>query len=480
VDEAGFRQAMDEHRTASGGGKAMGIMSGDEVETYREVLEDLQATGKFQTGGVRFDPYTQLEVEAPVAALFKAGTYMEAVEEGDQVEVLLPQTCFYVESGGQVSDTGTIVSTVEPRWEIRVDDMRKPAAGVIVHSGIVVKGSPKVGDMAIAAVDSTRRHDIMRNHTATHLLHAALHEVLGEHARQAGSLVAPDRLRFDFTHPEGLTLEEIGKVEAYVNRTILEGHALNIRVKGLQDAIAEGATALFGEKYGEQVRTISIGTPERFSYELCGGTHVAETNDIGVFLITSEGSAAAGIRRIEAVTGRKAYELIQHRFHALKEAAGLLASPVDEVPDKVQSLLADLDRARRQNQAVRQEMIAQEFTLQLDKAAKTNGSAVLGAVLPHADADTLRLMTDRFRQRYPSGAVVLGSAVEGKPVLIAAVTEDLVKRGLMAGDIVKAAAQLVGGSGGGRPTLAQAGGKDPARLGEAVETIYQVVKDKLK
>ena len=246
------------------------------------------------------------------------------------MEVLLPQTCFYVESGGQVSDTGNIVSIKEPRWEIRIDDVRKPAAGVIVHSGVVVKGSPKTGDTALAAVDAARRRDIMRNHTATHLLHAALHEVLGDHARQAGSLVAPDRLRFDFNHPEALTSLQLDQIETYVNRTILEGHRLQIKVKSLQDAIGEGATALFGEKYGEEVRTISIGTPERFSYELCGGTHVSETNDIGVFVITSEGSAAAGIRRIEAFTGRKAYELIQKRFHTLKDAAGILSTTADD------------------------------------------------------------------------------------------------------------------------------------------------------
>jgi alanyl-tRNA synthetase len=320
----------------------------------------------------------------------------------------------------------------------------------------------------------------MRNHTATHLLHAALHEILGEHARQAGSLVAPDRLRFDFSHPEALTSHQLEQIETYVNRTILEGHHLDIQVKNLQEAIGEGAMALFGEKYGEQVRTISIGTPERFSYELCGGTHVSETNDIGVFVITSEGSAAAGIRRIEAVTGRKAYELIQKRFHTLKDAANLLATIPDELPEKEQSLLAELDHARRQVQSLRQELISHEFNRVMGEVKQVKGAVVLGAVLKNADADTLRQMTDQFRNKYPSGAIVLGSAVDGRPVIIAAVTEDLVKRGLNAGDIARNAAQLVGGSGGGRPTLAQAGGKDASHLAEAVETIYQTSEEKLK
>jgi alanyl-tRNA synthetase len=350
---------------------------------------------------------------------------------------------------------------------------------MIVHIGQVAQGQPKVGDLSIAAVDAQRRRDIMRNHTATHLLHAELHQVLGSHARQAGSLVAPDRLRFDFTHPEPLTPDELERIESGVNRAILDNYALAIVTKPLQQAISEGAMALFGEKYGETVRTITIGEPEPFSYELCGGTHVRETGDIGLFLITSEGSAAAGIRRIEAVTGRCAYELVQRRFRTLKQAAGLLTTGVEDVPEKTRALLDELDRAHKQIGGLRQEMAAAEFDRYLEKVPVVAGVPVLTAVLPNADADTLRHMADRFRQRYPSGVVVLGSAEGGRPTIIAAVTEDLVKRGLNAGELAKAAAQVVGGSGGGRPTLAQAGGKDAGKLPEALQLVPQLVEKKL-
>jgi alanyl-tRNA synthetase len=320
----------------------------------------------------------------------------------------------------------------------------------------------------------------MRNHTATHLLHAELHTILGDHARQAGSLVAPDRLRFDFNHPEGVTPTQLAAIEAGVNRAILENYRLTTITKSLQQAISEGAMALFGEKYGETVRTIRIGYPEPFSYELCGGTHVAETGDIGLFLITSEGSAAAGVRRIEAATGRAAYELVQRRFKALDQTARLLAVPADDVPAKVNDLIDDLSAARKQTAAIRQELAGVEFSRQLDHVPQVSGVPVLALALPNADADTLRQIADRFRQRYPSGVVVLGSVQDNKPVLIAAVTEDLVKRGLHAGELIKAAAERVGGSGGGKPTLAQAGGKDPSKLSEALDQVVPFVQRKLK
>ncbi|HZU86654.1 MAG TPA: alanine--tRNA ligase, partial [Anaerolineaceae bacterium] len=311
VDEVGFRAAMEDHRLASGAGKAFGPLGGEDVDIYRGVLEDLIAAGKISVSGVTYDPYHELEVEGEVLGLIRDGLAVSEVSEGDRVEVILPRACFYIESGGQVSDHGTIVSVGEPRWEIAVREMRRPASGVVVHVGEVIKGNPKTGDQAIAAVDAQRRWDTMRNHTASHLLHAQLHTVLGEHARQAGSSVAPDRLRFDFNHPQAMTAQELEKIEAGVNGVILENYSLNIVQKPLAQAMAEGAMALFGEKYGEEVRTITIGDAEQISYELCGGTHVRETGDIGLFLITSESSAAAGVRRIEAVTGRGAYELVQ-------------------------------------------------------------------------------------------------------------------------------------------------------------------------
>jgi alanyl-tRNA synthetase len=480
VDEAGFRKAMEAHQNISGKGKAFGPLGGEDVDIYRTVLSELQAEGKLGLQGVTYDPYNSLEVEGSLLAMIREGESVDEAQPGDKVEVILPQTCFYVESGGQVADTGTIVSVAEPSWEIRVEDMRKPAAGIITHVGTVVAGHPRVDDTGIAAVDKQRRHSIMRNHTATHLLHAELHTVLGSHARQAGSLVAPDRLRFDFTHPDALTPEQLEGIEAGVNRAILENYPLTITIKPLQQAISEGAMALFGEKYGESVRTITIGQPETFSYELCGGTHVSETGDIGVFIITSEGSAAAGIRRIEAVTGWTAYELVQKRFQALKQVAARLGSGVDEVPTKVLSLQEDLESARHQVSTLRQRNTLAEFTQSLSKVQEIKGVPVLAVQLPDADADTLRQMADRFRAVHPSGVIVLGSSIEDRPIIIAAVTDDLVKRGLNAGELVRRVAQEIGGSGGGRPTLAQAGGKDISRLPQALQLVDDFVSQKLK
>ncbi|MCL4561330.1 MAG: alanine--tRNA ligase [Chloroflexi bacterium] len=480
VDESGFRLAMEDHRLVSGGGKAFGALGGEDADLYRGVLTRLQSRGRLGSEGVHYDPYAVLEVEGEVLALLRDGVEIFAAKPGESVELVLPETCFYIESGGQVSDTGTIVSTQEPRWEVRVEDMRKPAAGMIVHVGTVVHGQPQVGDLAIASVDAPRRKDIMRNHTATHLLHAELHAVLGAHARQAGSLVAPDRLRFDFNHSTSVTPEQLERIEAGVNRAILDNYRLNIVQKPLQQAIAEGAMALFGEKYGEVVRTITIGSPEPFSYELCGGTHVSETGDIGVFLITSEGSAAAGIRRIEAVTGRGAYELIQKRFKALKATAMLLTTSLEEAPAKTHALIEDLEQAGKQIAILRQELAAREFEKDLENPRLVNGVAVITSIVSNADADTLRKMTDIFRQSNTSGSVVLGSVYEGRPILIAAVTEDLVKRGLSAGDLVKEAAQAIEGSGGGRPTLAQAGGKNPEGLQAALEKARTYIETKLK
>jgi alanyl-tRNA synthetase len=499
VDETGFHQAMEQHRLASGAGEAFGPLGGEDVDVYRDILVQLQMRGLLGPEGVVYDPYNRLEVEGPVLAIVRAGETVEIAAPGDRVEVLLPETCFYVESGGQVADTGMILSlppSFSPLkggvrggsleegegggWEIRVDDTRKPAAGVIVHAGEVVRGTPSLGDLALASVDAQRRRDIMRNHTATHLLHAELRAVLGAHARQAGSLVAPDRLRFDFNHPEALTPEQIGRIEAGVNRNIIEGYPLSITFKPLQQAIGEGAMALFGEKYGETVRTITIGGQEPFSYELCGGTHVDETADIGLFLIVSESSAAAGVRRIEAVTGRRAYELVQRRFGALKEAASLLAAIPEEVPGKIKDLLEDLSAQRKGIAALRRELALTGFTRQVEEAPLVKGVPVLAAALPGADADTLRQMADRFRQRHSSGVAVLASVLDGRPVLIAAVTEDLVKRGLHAGELVKFVAGPLGGGGGGKPTLAQAGGKDPARLDEALSTVSGWVEEKLR
>ncbi len=479
VDESGFRQAMEEHRLASGAGEAFGTMGGDQIEIYRSIFNDLVDSGELNSQGVIYDPYSRLEVESPILAIVRDGETVSSAQPGDIVQIILRETCFYVESGGQVSDTGEILSADPPEWLIRVDDTQKPVAGIIIHLGQVIRGEPRVGDVSIARVDAQRRRDIMRNHTATHLLHHELQAVLGPHARQAGSLVAPDRLRFDFTHPEALTQEQLEQIEAGVNRDILGDYHLNIAYKPLQQAISEGAIALFGEKYGETVRNITIGEPEAFSNELCGGTHVESTGDIGVFLITSEGSAAAGIRRIEAVTGRAAYQLIQHRFRLLKRTAAILTVGMDEVPVKAESLLDEISAARKQISALRLELALAEFSKKLDQVPLMGDVPVLTITLPDVDAETLRQLADRFRQRYPTGIAILAGVKDNRPNVIVAVSDRLVARGIDAVDLIKSIASPLGGGGGGRPTLAQAGGKDASQLEKALSDAMERLKARL-
>jgi alanyl-tRNA synthetase len=479
VDVSGFQSAMEQHRLASGAGEVFGTFGDENIELYQDLLDDLEKEGKIGPQGILYDPYDRYEVEGEVLGMIRNGTLVQEAGPGDQVEILLPDTPFYVEAGGQVSDTGKIFSTSDPSWEIRVEGTRMPATGVIIHLGEVVSGKPAIGDRALAQVEVQRRLDIMRNHTATHLLHAELRAVLGDHARQAGSLVAPDRLRFDFTHPEALTKEQLQEIEAGVNQNIFRNYALNIVFKPLQVAIDEGATALFGEKYADNVRTITIGGEAPFSYELCGGTHVSETADIGTFLITSESSVGAGLRRIEAVTGHGAYKLVQHRFALLEETASLLETNSEQVVDKTETILNQLDEVRKQVTNLRREMGTQDFNRLIEQVPEVNGVPVLIASLPNADAETLREMSDRFRQQYPSSVALLASVSEGRPVLIATVTDDLVARGLHAGELVKYAAEPLGGSGGGRPTFAQAGGKHPDQIEESLAKGQEWIQEKL-
>ncbi len=509
IDEAGFTDAKGHHSKASGGGKAMGKLGGEDSEFFANILKDLQSGRGGGTppllgkDGVEYDPYNSPRVEGEVLALIVNGESVSSASLDDMVEVILPKTGFYIESGGQVNDEGYIRSLTLPSpkergelpsphggkagdeggWEIEITSVRRAAAGIITHIGQVISGQPKVGDKAVAEVDIVRRHNIMRNHTATHLLHKALHEVLGDHARQAGSLVSPKYLRFDFTQPDGMTPEQIERVEKMVNEAIAADMPVVKVTKSLDEAKKEGAMALFGEKYGETVRTISILESDsslsengegKYSYELCGGTHIDRTSDIGAFIIVSEGSAAAGIRRIEAVTGRGAYELINKRFKTLKQTAGTLKSSVEEVPAKVEALQDEVSDLKKQLADLRMQSALSSFVFHLNNVQVVKDVNVLAAEIPNADTDTLRSLADKFREKYPkAGAAVL---VTGSTV-IAVVTEDLVKRGLKAGDLITG----IGGKGGGRPNLAQ--GSLPASRGnvsEAVGKLSKIVEEKVK
>ena len=478
VDEAGFREAQTRHEEISRGrdGGAFGAIV--TPEAYQAALNTLRQAGRLN-GGVRQEQYGPLSCDATVLAILRDGELVEQAQAGDTVEVVLDVTPFYIESGGQVSDTGVLQGA---DWTIDVEDVRQPVGGLIVHRGEVVEGQPRPGDRCTAQVDGERRLDIMRNHTATHLLHAVLRQVLGTHVQQRGSLVAPDRLRFDFSHDQPITPDELDTIEHQINEAILANMPVVAVWKDLATARAEGAMALFGEKYGERVRTINILRDEsdRFSYELCGGTHVDQTGVIGPFVITSEGSVAQGIRRIEALTGRGAEAYIRRHLRQLDEAATRLGTTPESVAPRVETLLDEIKAQQGEIARLRRQLARVQFEALLNEVETVGDASVLVAEVPPTAPETLREMTDWFRDRVSSGVVVLGMVADGgKPQLIAAVTKDLTKR-IHAGNIIRAIAQTIGGGGGGRPDMAQAGGKDPDRLPEALRQASELVREALE
>jgi len=490
LDDEGFEDALEKQRELARAAQQFALEVGGKLEVYRDLLDELKRTGLLPMIGVEHLYSEGTETEAKVVAIVRDRQAVDLVQEGDEVELVLTATPFYVESGGQVSDTGVIVSspsfpptlggrvggTEGGQWEVAVSDVRQPLPGLIVHIGKVRLGTPRVGDNAQAVVDSERRMDIARNHTATHLLHNALRKILGEHVQQAGSLVAPDRLRFDFTHSAMLTQEELSLIEQVVNEAILANYSVTVVYRGYKEAIAEGALALFGEKYGERVRMLKVGDPTRpFSQELCGGTHVRHTSEIGPFHIISESSIGAGLRRIEALTGWVAQKLIRERMRVLESSAASLGCSPDEVDQKVSLLLGELQGQTREVARLRREIAQRDFEELLSQVQDVRGVKVLAAQVEAAHMDTLREMSDWFRSRMRSGVIVLGAVMDSKPGFVAAITPDLVERGLHAGQLVRQVAQVVGGSGGGKPTLAQAGGRDASRIGEALSLASDLV-----
>jgi alanyl-tRNA synthetase len=396
---------------------------------------------------------------------------------GDRVEIVLAETPFYVEAGGQVSDTGVIEG---PDGRAQVEDVRRPVSSMIVHDAVVQAGELHVGDTVTAAVDAERRWDIMRNHTATHLLHRALRLHLRDDVHQAGSLVAPDRLRFDFTYDQPLTEEEIRKITDTVNEAILADYPVQIAYKSKDEAVAEGAMALFGEKYGDIVRTVSLGDDRFSSYELCGGTHVQRTSEIGPFIIVSEGSTGRGVRRIEALTGHEAVRYIEDRLDTLNQAARVLNTPPENLVQKVTDLKDQVAQLNRELHRLRQQMLSQKAGEMTDTAREIAGVKVLAVRVDAANVDEMRRLADDLRNKLGSGVVVLGAVINDKPMLIAAATPDVVQQGIHAGNIVKALAPIIGGGGGGRPNMAQAGGRDASRLPEALQAATDIVREQLE
>ncbi|HNT75971.1 MAG TPA: alanine--tRNA ligase [Anaerolineae bacterium] len=427
---------------------------------------------------LRHDPYSGFSVKTHVTGMIRGDGLDTKAFTDDAVELVLQETCFYVASGGQVADTGRIVG---PDWEVQVEDVRRPIEGLIVHIGKVVRGMPAVGDPATVEVDAERRRSIMRNHTATHLLHHALREVLGSHVAQAGSLVTPERLRFDFNHDEPLTPAQRSEIERLVTGAILANYPVQTRQEAYRDALSQGVIAIFEEKYGDVVRVVRVGDETTtFSQELCGGTHVSRSGDIGAFTILNETGVGAGARRIEATTGYGALQALQTARARQEQAAAQLAAPVEELPERIGRLQAELRAAHKEIEQLTRKLARADFQSLLDNVVYVADIPVLAAQVDAPDADTLREMTDWFRDKMQGGVIVLGAVIDDKPLLIAATTKALTQRGIHAGNLVRDLARLVGGGGGGRPDMAQAGGRDASKLPEALGKVTEMIKGMVK
>lgn len=463
VDREGFDRAMEEQRTKARFAREAALKG----ETT-EVAPDLFGTGLKN----EFVGYKHLKIKATILALAegdKAVSWISAKEGGNdegRVIVLLDKVPFYPGGGGQMPDQGELRSetgALAVRGGLRLLD------GRILVYGSPIGGRLSVGDRVSAVVDEARRRATARNHTATHLLHKALKMVLGEHANQAGSLVAPDRLRFDFTHFEGLSRDEVSRIEEIVNERIIEDIPVTWRETDLSTAIAQGATALFGEKYGDRVRVVSIGD---FSKELCGGTHVKRTGEIGPFVIVSEGSVGSGIRRIEALTGFAALSRMRQSLHTVSEVASALRTDVANVVGRLEEVMDDLKEVRKSLEEARMRDLRRQAEALSSNARTVDGIKVALGQVDASDMETLRAAGDLIRNELQSGIVVIGARTDEKALLLAMVTRDVAKRGFDAGRIIREVAKEVKGSGGGRPEMAQAGGKDPSGVSRALERAY--------
>jgi len=460
LDEQGFEKAMVEQRQRAREAQTFGLAA--DSEFYRPL--DLPPT--------LFLGYETMEATGKIINLAKDGRAVSEIAEGDQAALVLEKTPFYAEAGGQVGDTGLIAGN---GGEFAVSDAQSPVPGLSVHYGEVRRGSLRVGEEVVASVDTDRRLDIARNHTATHLLHKALREILGRHAQQSGSEVAPDRLRFDFTHLQAVEPDELDAIERRVNEKIRENLPLSTVITDYQTAVGSGAFAIFGEKYADEVRMVSAGD---YSRELCGGTHLQATGQMGFFHILSEGSIGRGLRRIEAVTGRGAEELVLQRLSLIERMASALGGTSTEMESNLNALLSDVDSQRREIRDLQRRLARVETTRVVDEVREVNGIKVLAAQVEAPSMETLREMTDWLRDRLGSAVIVLGATMGGKPGFVAAVTPDLVERGLRADALVREVAAVVGGGGGGRPTLAQAGGRDCQRIGEALNRVPDLVSQR--
>ena len=459
VDHEGFEAAMEEQRERARAARA----DVDSMQVQSEVLANLKQESNFVG-------YDTLQTETKVVAMVANGQIVEVASEGEEVLVILAETPFYAEMGGQVADHGTIENDT---FKAFVKDVQKAPNGQSLHTVIIESGEMNLNDNVLATVDRDERNLVVKNHTATHIMQRALKDVLGDHVNQAGSYVGPDRLRFDFSHFGPATKEEIEKIERIVNEKIWDDIEVVIEEMAISEAKAMGAMALFGEKYGDVVRVVQVSD---YSVELCGGLHVKRSSEIGLFKIVSEAGIGAGTRRIEAVTGKVAYEAVKEEQRILEESAGLLKANPKDLVARVENLQQELKEQQRENDALSQKIANSQASAVLDAAQKIGDVTVLSTKVDAKDNNQLRQMMDDLKGKLPKAVIVLG-AVDGEKVMICAgISKDLVGGNYHAGNIVKTVAEACGGKGGGRPDMAMAGAKDASKLEEALVSVYDYVK----
>jgi alanyl-tRNA synthetase len=461
IDRDAFQEEMLKHaETSRGEGKKFGG-DFDAMRVYQEM----------GIGSTNFLGYEALSASSVVVGLLMEGQPVNQASAGVKVEVILKETPFYAEMGGQMGDAGEIVGQGST---LRVEDTQSPIVGLTVHLCTIVNGSISIGEIVEAVVDVQRRQDTARNHTATHMLHAALRQVLGTHVRQHGSLVTPDRLRFDFTHVSPPTSDELSEVQRLTNEKIRDNLTVTSQETTYRQAVAQGALAFFGDRYGDQVRVVEVSNGSPFSLEVCGGTHVHRTGDIGYCHIVSESSIGSGLRRIEAVSGRAAEALLSQYVTSLDDIAQKLQVPTDELVSRVDNLLTELELTQRSAETLERELLKRQVA-ELPRK-QIAGINVVAGELKVSNADFLREAGDWLKNDIKSGVVVLGTVLEQRPSMMIMVTADIVDHGFHAGNAAKVAAKAMGGGGGGRPEMAQAGGREPGKLKDALSAAEEEVR----
>ncbi len=468
VDMDGFNAAMDAKRERD--------RAGHQTTGSMEIVTAYENLG---AGRTAFDGYGRTALESSIVGILRDGEAVGHATHGQQVEIVLAETCFYAEGGGQVGDRGVITG---PNGRVQVDDTQSPVAGLIVHRGQVADGDIALGDAVAAQVELERRLDASRNHSGTHLLHAALRAVLGPQVRQAGSLCAPGRLRFDFNHVGAMTPEEQLAVQSLANRQIRANLSVTARETTYTDAVQDGALAFFGDRYGDVVRVVSMAGADNadpFSFEVCGGTHVHATGEVGILAVLGESSIGGGMRRIEAMTGRAAEELFVQQSATLQAISRKLQAPAHELEARLDAYMADADALRRRLAEVERSGLRGEADALLARVRDVDGVKLAAGVTSAHSVEAMREMGDYLKQRLDSGVIVLGAVIDGAPLLVTMVTPDLTGRGLHAGHLARDAAKVMGGGGGGRPETAQAGGRHPDRLGAALDSVAGLVRAEL-